>query len=252
MGNTAIILVARLDPRLHTPMYFFLCHLSFIDAALSTSIIPQLLWNLGGPEKTISYRGCVIQLYVALMLCSTECILLAAMAYDRYAAVCHPLHYTALMHPGLCWWLVGLAWLCGLTNSLVLSTIALVLPRCGHQRVDHFICEVPALIKLACVDTRRSEATVFAFGVLILVMPASLILASYYAITRAVLKIKSGTGRRKAFGTCGSHLTVASLFFETIIYMYMLPHTSSSQEQGKFLTLLYTTVTPVLNPRSTH
>ncbi|XP_007662806.3 putative olfactory receptor 2W6 [Ornithorhynchus anatinus] len=248
MGNKAIILVSSLDPRLHTPMYFFLCHLSFIDAALSTYIIPQLLWNLGGPEKTISYRGCVIQLYVALMLSSTECILLATMAYDHYAAVCHPLHYTVLKHPGLCWWLVGVAWLCRLTNSLVLSTIALVLPRCGHRQVGHFIYGVPALIKMAFVDTRWSGATVFAFRVLILMMPASLLLASSCAITRAVLKIKSGTGRRKAFETCGSQLTVASLFFGTIIYMYILPHTSSSQEQGKFLTLLYTTVTPVLNP----
>ncbi|XP_004611651.2 olfactory receptor 2G2-like [Sorex araneus] len=248
LGNAAIILVSRLDARLHTPMYFFLAHLSLLDLCFTSSVVPQLLVNLGGPDKSISYGGCAVQLYVSLALGSTECVLLAVMSYDRYVAVCRPLHYALVMHPRLCRLLASTAWLSGVATTLVQSTLTLQLPFCGHRRVDHFICEVPMLIKLACVDTTFNQAELFVASVLFLVLPVSFILGSYGCIARAVLRIRSASGRRKAFGTCSSHLTVVVIFYGTIIFMYLQPAQSRSKDQGKFVSLFYTVVTPVLNP----
>ncbi|XP_001508004.3 putative olfactory receptor 2W6 [Ornithorhynchus anatinus] len=247
-GNMTIILLAALDLRLHTPMYFFLTNLSFLDLCYTTSSIPQMLYNLRGPDKTISYLGCAIQLYFVLAFGGVECVLLAVMSYDRYAAICQPLRYSVIMSPRLCGWLASLAWLSGMGNSLVMTPQTLLLPRCGHRRVDHFLCEMPALIGLACVDTLSLEGLAFTLGILIVLAPLMLILASYIFITRAVLRIKSVVGRRKAFNTCGSHLTVVCLFYGTIIYVYLQPADSPSQDQGKFLTLFYTIITPCANP----
>ncbi|XP_043323490.1 olfactory receptor 2W3 [Cervus canadensis] len=248
VGNTTIILVSRLDPHLHTPMYFFLTHLSFLDLSFTTSSIPQLLYNLSGRDKTISYTGCAIQLFLFLGLGGVECLLLAVMAYDRFVAVCKPLHYMVIMNPQLCLGLVSLAWGCGVANSLAMSPVTLRLPRCGRHGVDHFLCEMPALIRMACVNTAAVEGTVFVLAVGIVLSPLVFILVSYGYIVRAVLYIQSASGRQKAFNTCGSHLTVVSLFYGNIIYMYMQPGKSSSQDQGKFLTLFYNIVTPLLNP----
>ncbi|XP_048213139.1 olfactory receptor 2W3 [Perognathus longimembris pacificus] len=248
VGNTTIILVSRLDPHLHTPMYFFLTHLSFLDLSFTTSSIPQLLYNLNGHDKTISYTGCAIQLFLFLGLGGVECLLLAVMAYDRFAAICRPLHYTVIMSPRHCWGLVSVAWGCGVANSLIMSPVTLHLPRCGHHQVDHFLCEMPALIRIACVNTAAVEGTIFVLAVGIVLSPLVFILVSYGYIVRAVLQIRSASGRQKAFNTCGSHLTVVSLFYGNIIYMYMQPGNSSSQDQGKFLTLFYNIVTPLLNP----
>lgn len=248
LGNAAIISLSALDPRLHTPMYFFLANLSFLDMCFTTGSIPQMLYNLSGPDKTISYLGCAIQLYFVLALGGVECVLLAVMAYDRYAAVCKPLHYTVVMHPRLCGRLASAAWLSGFGNSLIMAPQTLMLPRCGHRRVDHFLCEMPALIGMACVDTAPLEALAFALAVFIILTPLVLILVSYGHIARAVLRIKSAAGRKKAFNTCSSHLTVVSLFYGTIIYMYLQPANTYSQDQGKFLTLFYTIVTPSVNP----
>ncbi|XP_015983941.1 olfactory receptor 2W3 [Rousettus aegyptiacus] len=248
VGNTTIILLSRLDPRLHTPMYFFLTHLSFLDLSFTTSSIPQLLYNLSGRDKTISYTGCAIQLFLFLALGGVECLLLAVMAYDRFVAICKPLEYMAIMSPCLCLALVSVAWGCGVANSLAMSPITLHLPRCGHRSVDHFLCEMPALIRLACVNTAAIEGTVFVLAVGIVLSPLVFILVSYGHIVRAVLSIQSSSGRHKAFNTCGSHLTVVSLFYGNIVYMYMQPGNSASQDQGKFLTLFYNIVTPLLNP----
>ncbi|OBS71749.1 hypothetical protein A6R68_13674, partial [Neotoma lepida] len=243
-----IILLSALDSRLHTPMYFFLANLSFLDMCFTTGSIPQMLYNLWGPDKTISYVGCAIQLYFVLALGGVECVLLAVMAYDRYAAVCKPLHYTVIMHPRLCGQLASVAWLSGFGNSLIMAPQTLMLPRCGHRRVDHFLCEMPALIGMACVDTMALEALAFALAIFIILAPLILILISYGYIARAVLRIKSAAGRKKAFNTCSSHLIVVSLFYGTIIYMYLQPANTYSQDQGKFLTLFYTIVTPSVNP----
>ncbi|XP_072494476.1 olfactory receptor 2W3-like [Notamacropus eugenii] len=248
VGNTTIILISQIDSRLHTPMYFFLTHLSFLDLCFTTSSIPQLLYNLSGSDKTISYIGCAIQLFMFLALGGVECLLLAVMAYDRFVAVCKPLHYMVIMHPKLCLGLVSIAWFGGVVNSLTMSPITLTLPRCGHHKVDHFLCEMPALIRLACINTVFIEGTVFVLAVVIVLTPLVLILVSYGYITQAVLQIKSAVGRRKAINTCSSHLIIVSLFYGNIIYMYMQPGNSASQDQGKFLTLFYNIVTPLLNP----
>ncbi|XP_059272711.1 olfactory receptor 2G2-like [Mustela nigripes] len=247
-GNTTIILLSRLESKLHTPMYFFLSHLSFLDICFTSSVIPQLLVNLWDPMKNITYGGCVVQLYVSLALGSTECVLLAVMSYDRYIAICRPLHYTVIMHHHLCMALASLAWLSGVVTTLVQPTLTLQLPFCGHHQVDHFICEVPVLIKLACVDTTFNEAELFVASIIFLIVPVSIILVSYGYITQAVLRIKSASGRKKAFGTCSSHLMVVIIFYGTIIFMYLQPAKSRSKDQGKFVSLFYTVVTPMLNP----
>ncbi|XP_054984236.1 olfactory receptor 2G3-like [Sorex araneus] len=248
VGNSAIILVSLLDAKLQTPMYYFLTNLSFIDLGFTTSIIPQLLWNLKGPSKTITWTGCVIQLYVSLSLGSMECVLLTIMAFDRYVAVCKPLNYTTIMHPSFCKALAGVAWVSGIGNSLIVGTITLRLPRCGRHHLDHFLCEVPDMVKLACVNTQANEVQLF-FGTLVLILiPMLLILLSYGLIVQAVVKLKSAQAWRKALGTCGSHLIVVSFFFGTSSVIYIKPQKYYGYVDGKFLTLFYAVVTPTLNP----
>ncbi|XP_014938819.2 olfactory receptor 2W1-like [Acinonyx jubatus] len=248
VGNTAIILASLLDSHLHTPMYCFLRNLSFLDLCFTTSIIPQMLVNLWGPDKTISYVGCVTQLYVYMWLGSTECLLLAVMSYDRFTAICKPLHYLVIMNPHVCLKMIITVWSISLAVSVLLCTLTLNLPRCGNNLLDHFLCELPAMIKIACIDTTTVEMSVFALGIVIVLTPLGLILISYGYIAKAVLRIKSKEGQQKAINTCGSHLTVVSIFYGTIIYMYLQPGNSVSKDQGKFLTLFYTIITPSLNP----
>ncbi|MBZ3881172.1 Olfactory receptor 10 [Sciurus carolinensis] len=247
-GNTTIIALSQLDPRLHTPMYFFLCHLSFLDLCYTTSTVPQLLINLSGIDRTISYGGCVAQLFIVLALGSIESMLLVVMAFDRYAAVCRPLHYTTIMHPLLCLSLAIAAWVGGLVNSLIQTSLMMAMPLCGLHYLNHFFCEMPVFLKLACEDTGGTEAKMFVARAIILVFPAALILGSYAHIVRAVLRIKSMAGRRKAFGTCGSHLLVVSLFYGSTIYTYLQPTGSYSEGKGKFVALFYTIITPMFNP----
>ncbi|MBZ3868994.1 Olfactory receptor 2J3 [Sciurus carolinensis] len=185
-GNTFIIILSYLDSHLHTPMYFFLSNLSFLDLCYTTSSIPQLLVNLWRPEKTISYAGCMVQLYFVLALGTTECILLVVMSYDRYVAVCKPFYYTVLMHPRLCHLLAVASWACGFINSAVHPLFILWVPLCGNQQMDHFFCEVPALLQLSCVDTRANEMTIMVTTSLFALMPLILILTSYGAIAQAV------------------------------------------------------------------
>ncbi|XP_052614113.1 olfactory receptor 10-like [Peromyscus californicus insignis] len=246
-GNTTIIALARLDLRLQTPMYFFLSHLSFLDLCYTTSTVPQLLINLHGLDRKISYGGCVAQLYIFLALASTECLILVAMAFDRYAAVCNPLHYTTIMHPLLCRALALSSWIGGLVNSVIQTGLVMAMRLCGHQ-INHFFCEMPIFLKLACEDTEGTEAKMFVARTIVLVCPAVLILGSYVHIARAVLKVKSMAGRRKAFGTCGSHLMVVSLFYGSGIYTYLQPVHRYSESKGKFVALFYTIVTPMFNP----
>ncbi|KAM4826542.1 olfactory receptor 2Y1B-like [Thomomys bottae] len=247
LGNTTIIILSQLDPRLHTPMYFFLSHLSFLDLCYTTSTVPQLLVNLSGLDHTISHGGCVAQLFISLALGSTECVLLVVMAFDRYAAVCRPLHYRTIMHTLLCHILAIASWLGGLVNSLIQTGLMMAMPLCGH-RLNHFFCEMPVLLKLACEDTGGTEVKMFVARAVILVFPAVLILGSYAHIGRVVLKVKSMAGRRKALGTCGSHLVVVSLFYGSAIYTYLQPKGSYSENEGKFVALFYTIITPMLNP----
>lgn len=247
-GNVSIMMVCILDPKLHTPMYFFLTNLSILDLCYTTTTVPHMLVNIGYNKKTISYAGCVAQLIIFLALGATECLLLAVMSFDRYVAICRPLHYVVIMNYWFCLRMAAFSWFTGFSNSVLQSSLTLNMPRCGHQEVDHFFCEVPALLKLSCADTKPIEAELFFFSVLILLIPVTLILISYGFIAQAVLKIRSAEGRRKAFGTCGSHMVVVSLFYGTAIYMYLQPPSSTSKDWGKMVSLFYGIITPMLNP----
>nr|XP_003421878.1 olfactory receptor 2B2-like [Loxodonta africana] len=247
-GNTSIILVSHLDPQLDSPMYFFVSNLSLLDLCYTTSTVPQMLVNIRGPKKTISYGGCIAQLYIFLALGSTECILLAIMAFDRYAAICKPLHYPIIMNQKRCIRMATGTWISGFAHSLVQSTLTVVAPRCGQRVMDHFFCEVPAILKLVCTDTRVNEAALNVLGALLLLVPLILILGTYMFIAQAVMKIHSRESYWKAFNTCASHLLVVSLFYFTAISMYVQPPSSYSHDRGKVMALFYGIVTPTLHP----
>ncbi|KFO28202.1 olfactory receptor 2B11 [Fukomys damarensis] len=248
IGNIAIILVSKLDPRLHSPMYFFLTNLSFLDMCYTTSIVPQMLSNLGSSKKTISYVGCVVQLYIFSIMGSTECLLLAIMSFDRYVAICRPLHYTLVMNQRLCLLLASSVWLTGITYAVSEATVTLQLPLCGVNKLDHLLCEIPVLIKTACGEKKVNERTLSVLCIFLVALPLCLIVASYVSIGSAIFKMNSSEGRRKAFGTCSSHLLVVFLFYGPAISMYLLPPSSISREQPKFMALFYGVVTPTLNP----
>ncbi|XP_004441778.1 PREDICTED: olfactory receptor 2H1 [Ceratotherium simum simum] len=248
VGNTLIILLSVLDPRLHSPMYFFLSNLSFLDLCFTTSCVPQMLVNLWGPKKTISFLGCSVQLFIFMSLGTTECILLTMMAFDCYVAVCQPLHYATIIHPRLCQQLAAVAWVMGLVQSIVQTPPTLRLPFCPHRKIDDIICEVPSLIRLSCGDTTFNEIQLAVSSVIIVVVPLSLVLVSYCAITQAVLRINSAKGRKKAFGTCSSHVMVVTIFYSSVIAVYLQPKNPYAQKRGKFFGLFYAVGTPSLNP----
>ncbi|XP_003421162.4 olfactory receptor 2B11-like [Loxodonta africana] len=248
LGNITIILVSQLDSQLQSPMYFFLTNLSFLDLCFTTTTVPQMLFNLAASNKSITYIGCMVQAYVFHWLGCTECILLGIMALDRYVAVCKPLRYSVIMDHKLCLQLSNTAWLFGLTNSLLQSTLTVLLPLCGNQVLDHFFCELPGLIKMACVDTTVNEITLAVVATLLIMGPLFMILISYSYIARAVFQIPSLDGRLKAFNTCSSHLLVVSLFYGPGIYIYMQPSENGPQDLAKFLTLFYCVITPMANP----
>ncbi|XP_015362937.1 olfactory receptor 2H1-like [Marmota marmota marmota] len=247
VGNTLIILLSVLDPRLHSPMYFFLSNLSFLDLCFTTSCVPQMLVNLWGP-KTISFLGCFIQLFIFMSLGTTECILLTVMAFDRYVAVCQPLHYATIIHPRLCWQLAAVAWVLGLAQSIVQTPPTLLLPFCPHRQIDDFLCEVPSLIRLSCGDTTYNEIQLVVSSFFILVVPLSLVLVSYGTIARAVLRINSAQAWKRALGTCSSHLMVVTIFYSSVIADYLQPKNPYAQKRGKFFGLFYAVGTPSLNP----
>ncbi|XP_069418868.1 olfactory receptor 2H1-like [Ovis canadensis] len=248
VGNTLIILLSVLDPRLHSPMYFFLSNLSFLDLCFTTSCVPQMLVHLWAPRKTISFLGCSVQLFIFLFLGTTECVLLTVMAFDGYVAVCQPLHYATNIHPHLCRQLAAMAWVMGLVQSVVQIPPTLCLPFCPHQQIDDFVCEVPSLIQLSCGDTTYNEVQLAVSSVIFRVMPLTLILISYGAIVQAVLRINSAIAWRKALGTCSSHFIVVTLFYSLVIAVYLQPKNPYAQKRGKFFGLFYAVGTPLLNP----
>jgi olfactory receptor len=246
IGNSSIILLSMLDSRLQTPMYFFLDNLSVLDLIVTCTIVPQLLDNLWGPEKTIASWGCITQAYVFHWTGCTECTLLAVMAFDRYVAICHPLRYTVIMHSWVCVRLAAVSWSSGLANSLLQTTLTLQLPLCGQHTLDHFFCEVPALMKLACGDTTANDLFLALGAIPFALIAPLLVLISYTFIVRAVLKLPSAEGRHKAFSTCSSHLVVVTMYFGPAIYIYLQP--SANSTQAKFMSFFYCIVTPLLNP----
>ncbi|XP_054352778.1 olfactory receptor-like protein OLF3 [Pongo pygmaeus] len=247
VGNTLILLLIRLDSRLHTLMYFFLSVLSFVDFCYTNSIVPQMLSHLLSAQKSIPFHGCVLQLYVSLALCGFEFFLLGAMAYDRYVAVCHPLHYTVIMHGGLCLGLAASCLVAGFSNSLMETIITFQLPLC-HNVINHFVCETLAVLQLACVDVSFNKVMVAISGFLVILLCCYLVLFSYAHTVAAILRIRSTQGRRKAFGTCASHLTVVCMCFGATIFTYLGPQSATSAEEKKMIALFYGVVSPMLNP----
>ncbi|XP_025863943.2 olfactory receptor 2D3-like [Vulpes vulpes] len=248
LGNLLIIILIFMDSRLHTPMYFFLRHLSFADLCLSSSIVPQVLVHFLAKRKTISFLGCMAQIVVSLMIGCTECALLAVMSYDRYVAVCKPLHYSSMMTQQVCLQLAIGSWASGALMSLVDTTFTFQLPYQGQKIINHYFCESPTLLKVASADTYSTEMTIFAVGVVMLLVPVCLILVSYWNIISTVIQMQSGEGRLKAFSTCGSHLIVVVLFYGSAIFNYMKPNSKIINESDKVISTFYAVVTPILNP----
>nr|XP_056720386.1 olfactory receptor 5F1-like [Euleptes europaea] len=247
-GNLAIITLIRIDQCLQTPMYFLLGNLSFIEICCISTTIPKMLWDLLLRDKTISFVGCKLQLYFFGTLGSTECVLLSAMAYDRYVAICHPLRYTVLMSQKTCWGLLASSWAIGNVNSIVNTALVFSLDFCHSNEIDHFFCDIPPLLQLSCSDTLVSQMVTFTVSGGIMILAFSLILLSYILIVSSVLKIRTAQGRMKAFSTCASHLTVVSIFYGALMYMYIRPSSSHSMEQDRLVTFLYVIITPMLNP----
>ncbi|XP_052051583.1 olfactory receptor 1361-like [Apodemus sylvaticus] len=248
LGNLLIILAISTDSHLHTPMYFFLSNLSFVDVCFSSTIVPKVLANHILTSQIISFPGCFTQLYFLFMFADMDNFLLAVMAYDRYVAICHPLHYTTKMTHHLCVWMVAGSWFTASLNALLYTLLMAQLSFCGDNIIHHFFCDVAPLLKLSCSDTHVHELLILTEGTVITVTPFVCILISYIHITCAVLRVSSPRGGWKAFSTCGSHLAVVCLFYGTIIAVYILPSSAHSPEKDTAATVLYTVVTPMLNP----
>ncbi|KAM4873328.1 olfactory receptor 2A12-like [Thomomys bottae] len=248
LANGLIATLICLDSHLHTPMYFFLCILSLLDMGYVTTTMPQMLVHLLTHSHTISFAGCWLQMYVFGALGLTECVFFVVMAYDRYVAICYPLHYTVILSWGLCMQLVAGTWACGFLFSLIHTFFTMSLPYCGPNTINHYFCEGPSVRSLACMDTQLIELVDQVLSVFMVVTPLSLILASYIRITLAILKIKSTRSRCKAFSTCSSHLTVVTFFYAPAAYIYMRPDSSYNPEQDKKVSLFYNVFTALLNP----
>uniref|UniRef100_G1TEE7 Olfactory receptor n=1 Tax=Oryctolagus cuniculus TaxID=9986 RepID=G1TEE7_RABIT len=247
-GNSIIIFLISVTPSLHTPMYFFLVNLSFLEMCYITSVVPQMLVHLLVQNKTISVAGCAAQMYTFTILGLTECCLLAAMAYDRFVAICYPLHYSLLMGPGVCLKLAAASWLTGVVVESAQTTWIFSLPFCGAGRIQHFFCDIMPVVKLACVDTSHNELVLFCVSVLFIMSPCLLILCSYMRILGTIVGMPSAAGRHKAFSTCSSHILVVSLFYGTALFTYLQPKTAHTPRTDKATALMYTVVTPALNP----
>ncbi|XP_074079755.1 olfactory receptor 1N1-like [Macrotis lagotis] len=247
-GNVLIFLAIISEARLHTPMYFFLASLSFADIGLSCSIVLKMLHNLYMEYHTISYKGCLTQLYFSLSFGDMDSFLLAVMAYDRYMAICHPLHYTTVMSPQLCVLLVIVSWVITNLHALLHTLLMAKLSFCGVREVAHFFCDISPLLKISCSSTHLNELIVSFVGEPVLAIPFLCTLVSYICIVSAILRMpSSGGGRRKAFSTCGSHLSVVCMFYGTIFSVYLCPSTTFSTKDI-VASVLYTVATPMLNP----
>ncbi|KAM4049075.1 olfactory receptor 10A7-like [Anomaloglossus baeobatrachus] len=247
-GNMMIILIVTLESRLHSPMYLFLRSLSFTEIFYISVTVPRMLRDFLHLDKGISFIGCAAQLYFFCFLGTTECFLLAFMAYDRFVAICHPLHYLTIMTKTKCLALSLGSWLSGVFLSLIQISYVFSLPYCSSNIIDHFFCDILPVVKLACADTFANEIAILVYSSLVIPLPFLLILMSYIRIINSILKIPSAVGRKKAFSTCGSHLTSVTLFYGTATITYL--KTKSIQTVGgtKVISLLYTVFIPMFNP----
>ncbi|NXD17433.1 O5AR1 protein, partial [Nothocercus nigrocapillus] len=248
LGNLGIIMLIKTSPQLHSPMYYFLGNLAFVDLCFSTVVTPKMLADFMLEEKQVTYAGCIAQVFIFDILGIAECFLLATMAYDRYVAICHPLVYSVVMSPQLCFRLVFGSYLIGLVNSMSHTMGVLNLSFCGSKVIDFYFCDISLLISLSTSDTTLNSTILITSASLYGISSILLVLSSYTAIFSTVLGIHSAKGKCKAFSTCASHLTVVSIFYGTSFFMYLKPSSENSRAKEKWAVVLYAVVTPVLNP----
>ncbi|XP_069435469.1 olfactory receptor 13C7-like [Ovis canadensis] len=254
LGNGVLILVTILDSRLHTPMYFFLGNLSFLDICYTTSSVPLVLDGFFTPRKTISFSACAIQMFLSFAMGATECVLLGMMAFDRYMAICNPLRYPVVMRKTVYVSMAASSWLAGGANSLVQISLAVQLPFCGDNVINHLTCEILAVLKLACADISINVVSMGVANVIFLGVPVLFIFVSYIFILTTILRIPSVEGRKKAFSTCSAHLTVVVIFYGTILFMYGKPKSKdplgadNQDVSDKLISLFYGVLIPMLNP----
>ncbi|XP_069098287.1 olfactory receptor 5AP2-like [Pleurodeles waltl] len=248
IGNLLLVILTWYDAALTTPMYVFLCNLSLMDLCFSTVTVPKMLSNFLAKKKSISFVGCFVQLYFFHFIGSAECFLLTIMSFDRYVAICCPLRYMQVMSRHVCFCLASASWISGFLFSFGHTSMTVTLSYCGPNQVNHFFCDIPPLLQLSCSDVHSTTLEIFIFGGMVAGGSFLLTLTSYICIITAILKIKSASGRQKTFSTCAAHLIVVSIFFSTILFMYLRPKSSYSMDQDKVLSVLYNVLTPLLNP----
>ncbi|XP_061448051.1 olfactory receptor 5B21-like [Rhineura floridana] len=247
-GNLLIILLVISEQQLHTPMYFFLANLSSLDSCTVSTILPKVLAGCLTGNRAIPVWGCIAQFYFFASLVATQCYLLAMMSYDRYLAICKPLHYTTLMNSSLCFRLATGSWINGFIGMSVYIVLMSQLIFCGPKDIDHFFCDVAPLMKLACSDTKTMELVTSIFSSIFTLPPFILTLTSYIFIVSRIMRIPSTMEKKKAFSTCSSHLLVVSLFYGTLIIVYVLPKTDRLKTLNEFFSIFYSVLTPLVNP----
>ncbi|XP_007956041.1 olfactory receptor 2L8-like [Orycteropus afer afer] len=248
IGNLSMILLILLDKHLHTPMYILLSQLSLMDLTYISTIVPKMAYNFLLGNKSISFIGCGIQSFFFLTLAGSEGLLLASMAYDRYVAICFPLHYHIHMNKRKCVLMITASWIMGSINSCAHTAYALHVPYCRSRAINHFFCDIPAMLILVCTDTRVYEYTVFVSTTFFLVFPFISITCSYARVLFAVYCMPASEGRKKAYSTCSTHLTVVTFYYAPFIYTYLRPRSFRSPTEDKVLAVFYTVLTPMLNP----
>ncbi|MBZ3883075.1 Olfactory receptor 2L13 [Sciurus carolinensis] len=248
LGNSGMTTLILLDPRLHTPMYFLLSQLSLMDLMYISSTVPKMASNFLSGQKSISFLGCAMQIFFFITMGCSEGLLLASMAYDRFVAICHPLHYPIRMSKIMCLKLILGSWTLGAINSLAHTIYTFQIPYCRSRAINHFFCDIPAMMPLACMDTWVYEYMVFVSTTLFLLLPFLGITASYGRVLFAVFHMRSKEGRKKAFTTCSTHLTVVTFYYAPFVYTYLRPKNLRSPEEDKILAVFYSVLTPMLNP----
>ncbi|XP_005065076.1 olfactory receptor 5W2-like [Mesocricetus auratus] len=248
LTNIGMIALIRMDPQLHTPMYFFLSHLSFSDICYSTAVGPKMLVDLMDKRKSISFAGCALQFFFTCIFVDAECMLLAVMAFDRYKAISHPLMYSVEMSKSVCYCLLGGVYVIGMIDTVIHTIMTFGLCFCGSNEINHFFCDIPPILLLSCSDTQVNELITFIIFGFIELSTISGVLVSYCYIICSVIKIHSTEGRFKAFSTCASHLTAVVIFQGTLLFMYFRPASAYSLDQDKMASVFYTLVIPLLNP----
>ncbi|XP_026346477.1 olfactory receptor 11G2-like [Ursus arctos] len=248
LGNSAIICAVWWNQQLHTPMYTLLSNFSFLEICYINSNVPNMLFNFLSKTKTISYNGCVLRFYIFLSLCATELFFLALMALDRYVAICQPLHYSTIMTRKVCRTLVSACWVGGFLWLVTPAILISQVPFCGSNVIDHYLCDLKAMLAISCVPVPKTMLTCSIFSAVITFITLFYILVSYILVLRAVVQVPKGSNRKKAFSTCASHLMVVSLFYGSVMVMYVSPGAASQPSMQKFLTMFYSIATPLLNP----